>query len=72
MATKVFIFGNIKIIIGEIKKIGKPPQTVYDVSWGESGLLTKDFTEVEKAVEKHIKGFWAKWKWRRWEQSLTK
>lgn len=70
MATKVF--GNIKIIIGEIKKIGKPSQTVYDVSWGEGGILTKDFAEVEKTVEKHIRGFWAKWKWRRWKQSLTK
>ena len=70
MATKVF--GNVKITVSEIKKIGKQSQTVYDVSWGESGILTKDFTEVEKAVEKHIRGFWAKWKWRRWGQSLIK
>lgn len=67
MTTKVF--GNIKITISEIKKIGKPSQTVYDVSWGEGGILTKDFTEVEKAVEKHIKGIWGKLKWRRWKHN---
>lgn len=59
-------FGNIKLEINDIEH-GKK---LYKVSWKEDeGVLTKDFAQVEMAVEKHIKGIWGKLKWRRWKHN---